>query len=55
MGFPDPAIGEASARLVQEHQSKYAQTSRILQQVRADGIGETAPPSNNNNNAASGG
>ncbi|XP_019716110.1 protein SSUH2 homolog [Hippocampus comes] len=32
MGFPDPAIGEASARMVQEHQSKYAQTSRILQQ-----------------------
>ncbi|AWP02333.1 putative protein SSUH2 -like [Scophthalmus maximus] len=32
LGFPNPAIGEASDRLIKEHQSKYAQTSRILQQ-----------------------
>lgn len=32
LGFPLPAISEASERLVREHQSKYAQTSRILQQ-----------------------
>ncbi|KAM4581916.1 protein SSUH2 homolog isoform 1-T2 [Fundulus diaphanus] len=31
-GFPNPAIAEASDRLIKEHQSKYAQTSRILQQ-----------------------
>ncbi|MEQ2252855.1 hypothetical protein ILYODFUR_026135 [Ilyodon furcidens] len=31
-GFPSPAIAEASDRLIKEHQSKYAQTSRILQQ-----------------------
>uniref|UniRef100_A0A3B5M5V9 Ssu-2 homolog n=1 Tax=Xiphophorus couchianus TaxID=32473 RepID=A0A3B5M5V9_9TELE len=31
-GFPNPAIVEASDRLIKEHQSKYAQTSRILQQ-----------------------
>ncbi|KAM4613382.1 protein SSUH2 homolog [Polymixia lowei] len=32
LGFPDPAISEASERLVREHQTKYAETSRILQQ-----------------------
>ncbi|XP_059186335.1 protein SSUH2 homolog [Centropristis striata] len=32
LGFPNPAISEASERLIREHQSKYAQTSRILQQ-----------------------
>ncbi|XP_037633009.1 protein SSUH2 homolog [Sebastes umbrosus] len=32
LGFPNPAISEASERLVRDHQSKYAQTSRILQQ-----------------------
>ncbi|KAI3369787.1 hypothetical protein L3Q82_024599, partial [Scortum barcoo] len=32
LGFPNPAICEASDRLIKEHQSKYAQTSRILQQ-----------------------
>ncbi|XP_070700388.1 protein SSUH2 homolog isoform X2 [Pempheris klunzingeri] len=31
-GFPNSAISEASERLIREHQSKYAQTSRILQQ-----------------------
>ncbi|MEQ2291088.1 hypothetical protein AMECASPLE_009868 [Ameca splendens] len=31
-GFPNPAIAEVSDRLIKEHQSKYAQTSRILQQ-----------------------
>lgn len=34
MGFPSPAISEASERLVRDHQAKYAQNSRILQQVR---------------------
>ncbi|XP_061731429.1 protein SSUH2 homolog [Nerophis ophidion] len=32
LGFPNPAICQASERLVREHQSKYGQTSRILQQ-----------------------
>ncbi|CAL8336783.1 unnamed protein product [Merluccius merluccius] len=32
LGFPDPAISQASERLVRDHQAKYAQTSRILQQ-----------------------
>ncbi|XP_029359109.1 protein SSUH2 homolog isoform X2 [Echeneis naucrates] len=32
LGFPNQAIAEASDRLIKEHQSKYAQTSRILQQ-----------------------
>ncbi|XP_070815768.1 protein SSUH2 homolog [Chaetodon trifascialis] len=32
LGFPNPAISEASERLVRDHQSKYAQNSRILQQ-----------------------
>ncbi|KAM3850595.1 protein SSUH2 homolog, partial [Diretmus argenteus] len=32
LGFPDPAISQASQRLVGEHQAKYAATSRILQQ-----------------------
>ncbi|XP_062272175.1 protein SSUH2 homolog isoform X2 [Scomber scombrus] len=32
IGFPNPVIAEASQRLVTEHQSKYAQNSRILQQ-----------------------
>uniref|UniRef100_UPI003AAD242A protein SSUH2 homolog n=1 Tax=Centroberyx gerrardi TaxID=166262 RepID=UPI003AAD242A len=31
-GFPDPAISQASERLVRDHQTKYAQTSRVLQQ-----------------------
>ncbi|XP_070758371.1 protein SSUH2 homolog [Enoplosus armatus] len=32
LGFPNPAMSEASERLVKDHQSKYAQSSRILQQ-----------------------
>ncbi|XP_062855609.1 protein SSUH2 homolog isoform X2 [Trichomycterus rosablanca] len=32
MNFPDSAMSQASDRLVREHQSKYFQTSRILQQ-----------------------
>ncbi|XP_045932184.1 protein SSUH2 homolog [Micropterus dolomieu] len=32
LGFPNPAISAASERLVKEHQGKYAQSSRILQQ-----------------------
>ena len=32
-GFPDPAISQASERIVREHQAKYSQDSRILQQV----------------------
>ncbi|KAK2851553.1 hypothetical protein Q5P01_007829 [Channa striata] len=32
MGFPDPALVNASERLVSNHQSKFSQTSRILQQ-----------------------
>ncbi|CAJ1050931.1 protein SSUH2 homolog [Xyrichtys novacula] len=32
LGFPNPAIAEASDRLIKDHQSKYSQTSRILQQ-----------------------
>ncbi|XP_034162805.2 protein SSUH2 homolog [Pangasianodon hypophthalmus] len=32
MGFPDPSVSQASERLIQEHQSKYFQNSRILQQ-----------------------
>ncbi|XP_029946818.1 protein SSUH2 homolog isoform X2 [Salarias fasciatus] len=32
MGFPNPAISEASQRLIQEHQAKYPQSSRVLQQ-----------------------
>lgn len=32
LGFPNQAISEASERLVRDHQAKYAQTSRILQQ-----------------------
>ncbi|RXN38253.1 SSUH2 -like protein [Labeo rohita] len=31
-GFPDVAVAQASERLVGDHQVKYAQTSRILQQ-----------------------
>ncbi|XP_013871498.1 protein SSUH2 homolog [Austrofundulus limnaeus] len=31
-GFPNPAVFEASDRLIKEHQSKYAQNFRILQQ-----------------------
>lgn len=34
IGFPDPAVVGAAQRLVSEHQAKYSQTSRILQQVR---------------------
>lgn len=33
MGFPDPSVVSASQRFVNEHQGKYSQTSRILQQV----------------------
>ncbi|KAI3356904.1 hypothetical protein L3Q82_003551 [Scortum barcoo] len=32
MGFPDPAVVQSSQRLVSEHQAKFSQTSRILQQ-----------------------
>ncbi|XP_063766473.1 uncharacterized protein LOC134882599 isoform X2 [Eleginops maclovinus] len=32
LGFPNPAISEASERMIRDHQSKYAQNSRILQQ-----------------------
>ncbi|KAL3978577.1 nuclear apoptosis-inducing factor 1 [Sarotherodon galilaeus] len=31
-GFPNPAVSQASERLIKEHQTKYGQTSRILQQ-----------------------
>lgn len=31
-GFPDASVAQASDRLVKEHQAKYAQTSRVLQQ-----------------------
>lgn len=33
MGFPDPAVVQAAQRLVSDHQGKFSQTSRILQQV----------------------
>ncbi|XP_061619255.1 protein SSUH2 homolog isoform X4 [Phyllopteryx taeniolatus] len=32
MGFPDPAVVTAAQRLINEHQGKFSQTSRILQQ-----------------------
>ncbi|XP_028266051.1 protein SSUH2 homolog isoform X2 [Parambassis ranga] len=32
MGFPDPAVMQASQRFVTDHQGKYCKTSRILQQ-----------------------
>ncbi|XP_067361185.1 protein SSUH2 homolog isoform X1 [Channa argus] len=32
IGFPNPAIAEASERMIKDHQTKYGQTSRILQQ-----------------------
>ncbi|XP_061554517.1 protein SSUH2 homolog isoform X6 [Phycodurus eques] len=32
MGFPDPAVVNAAQRLINEHQGKFSQTSRILQQ-----------------------
>ncbi|XP_028307914.1 protein SSUH2 homolog isoform X2 [Gouania willdenowi] len=32
MGFPDPSVVQASQRLVSEHQGRFSQTSRILQQ-----------------------
>ncbi|KAM4609655.1 protein SSUH2 homolog isoform 1-T1 [Polymixia lowei] len=32
MGFPDPAVVQAAERLVHDHQGRYSQTSRILQQ-----------------------
>lgn len=32
MGFPDASVAQASERLVREHQAKYVQNSRILQQ-----------------------
>ncbi|KAF7643734.1 hypothetical protein LDENG_00234390, partial [Lucifuga dentata] len=32
LGFPNPAVSEASERLVKDHQTRFAQTSRILQQ-----------------------
>lgn len=40
LGFPLQAISQASERLVREHQAKYAQSSRILQQVgrEQDGV-----------------
>ncbi|XP_031681596.1 protein SSUH2 homolog isoform X1 [Oncorhynchus kisutch] len=31
-GFPDPSLSQASDRLVREHQAKFSQNSRILQQ-----------------------
>ncbi|XP_054473001.1 protein SSUH2 homolog [Anoplopoma fimbria] len=31
-GFPNPAISEASERMIKDHQAKYAQNARILQQ-----------------------
>jgi len=33
MGFPDPSVVQAAQRLVSDHQGKFSQTSRILQQV----------------------
>ncbi|KAM6977077.1 protein SSUH2 homolog isoform 1-T2 [Aplochiton taeniatus] len=32
MGFPNPAVVQAAERLVREHQAKYPQSSRVLQQ-----------------------
>ncbi|XP_023146849.2 protein SSUH2 homolog [Amphiprion ocellaris] len=32
LGFPNPAISQASERLIQEHLAQFAQSSRILQQ-----------------------
>lgn len=32
MGFPEPSISEASDRLIRDHQTRFPQTSRILQQ-----------------------
>uniref|UniRef100_A0A3B3ZYB8 Ssu-2 homolog, tandem duplicate 1 n=1 Tax=Periophthalmus magnuspinnatus TaxID=409849 RepID=A0A3B3ZYB8_9GOBI len=32
VGFPNPSISEASDRMIRDHQTKYAQSSRILQQ-----------------------
>ncbi|KAK7880017.1 hypothetical protein WMY93_033317 [Mugilogobius chulae] len=32
VGFPNPSISEASERMIRDHQSKYAQNARILQQ-----------------------
>ncbi|XP_037540388.1 protein SSUH2 homolog [Nematolebias whitei] len=32
MGFPDASIVQASERLIRDHQGRYSQTSRILQQ-----------------------
>lgn len=32
MDFPNPSLSQASERLIQEHQSKYFQTARVLQQ-----------------------
>uniref|UniRef100_A0A3B4EYX8 Protein SSUH2 homolog n=1 Tax=Pundamilia nyererei TaxID=303518 RepID=A0A3B4EYX8_9CICH len=32
LGFPNPAVSQASERLIKEHQTKYGKTSRILQQ-----------------------
>ncbi|XP_056320061.1 protein SSUH2 homolog isoform X1 [Danio aesculapii] len=32
MGFPDASVAQASERIVRDHQTKFAQTSRILQQ-----------------------
>ncbi|XP_029974113.1 protein SSUH2 homolog isoform X2 [Salarias fasciatus] len=32
MGFPDPAVVQAAQRFISEHQGKFSQTSRILQQ-----------------------
>lgn len=32
LGFPNPAISQASERLIREHQSRFGQNARILQQ-----------------------
>lgn len=32
LGFPNPTISEASERMIRDHQSKFSQSSRILQQ-----------------------
>lgn len=33
LGFPDPSVVQASQQFVRDHQNKFSQTSRILQQV----------------------
>ncbi|KAI1892380.1 hypothetical protein AGOR_G00132770 [Albula goreensis] len=32
MGFPDPALAQAAERMVRDHQSRFTQTGRVLQQ-----------------------